>query len=229
MEPIYRDRRDAGEKLAVALAHYRHTPGLVVLALPRGGLPVAAPVARLLEAPLDVFVVRKIGFPGQEEFAMGAVASGGVTIVDRVVAERLPKEAFQAALQRALRELDEREHRYRGTRPPLEIGGRTVVLIDDGLATGASMRAAVEAVRRREPARLVVAVPIAAAETCERIAAEVDEIICAATPERFGAVGAWYEDFSQTSDDEVRAILGIEAGPEPTRDVARTGSPSADG
>jgi predicted phosphoribosyltransferase len=191
------------------LEHLRGTADLLVLALPRGGVPVAEPIARRLGAPLDAFIVRKIGFPGQEEFAMGAVASGGVTVLNPGITEQVSGKAFNLALERALRELEEREQRYRAGRPPARIAGRTVVLIDDGLATGASMQAAIEAVQRQQPRSLVAAVPIAAPDTCERLRTHVDEMICAATPELFRAVGLWYEDFSPPSDDEVRAALGM--------------------
>jgi predicted phosphoribosyltransferase len=204
---LYRDRRDAGEKLADALADLRGTPDLLVLALPRGGVPVAEPVARRLGAPLDVFVVRKIGFPGNEEFAMGAVASGGVVLVNPALVGQLPEEQFNRALERAVRELSERDRSYRAGRPPPKVAGRTVVLIDDGLATGATMRAAIEALRRQGPRQIIVAVPIASPDTCEALAREVDRVVCAATPEPFHAVGLWYDDFSPTTDDEVRQIL----------------------
>jgi predicted phosphoribosyltransferase len=204
---LYRDRHDAGEKLADALEDLRGTPNLLVLALPRGGVPVAEAVARRLGAPLDVFVVRKIGYPGHEEFAMGAVASGGIVMVDPALAGQVPEETFRVALERAVRELNDRERLYRGVRPPAQVEGRTIVLVDDGLATGATMRAAVEAIRRRRPERIIVAVPIASPDACEALAREVDRVVCAATPEPFHAVGLWYEDFSPTTDDEVRHIL----------------------
>jgi len=155
-----------------------------------------------------VFVVRKIGFPGNEEFAMGAVASGGIVLVQPELLERVPEEEFRWALQRAVQELNERERSYRGGRPPPNVEGRTVVLIDDGLATGATMRAAVEALRRQRPRQIIAAVPIASPETCEALAREVDRMVCAATPEPFHAVGLWYGDFSPTTDEEVKRILG---------------------
>jgi predicted phosphoribosyltransferase len=204
---LYRDRRDAGETLADSLEDLRGAPDLLVLALPRGGVPVAEPVARRLGAPLDVFVVRKIGFPAHEELAMGAVASGGIVLVNPALVEQVPEERFHWALERAMKELNERERLYRGGRPPPKVAGRTVVLIDDGLATGASMRAAVEALRRQGPRQIIVAVPIASPETCEELAREVDRVVCAATPQPFHAVGLWYADFSPTTDDEVRRIL----------------------
>jgi predicted phosphoribosyltransferase len=204
---LYRDRRDGGETLADSLEDLRGRPDLLVLALPRGGVPVAEPVARRLGAPLDVFVVRKIGFPAHQELAMGAVASGGIVLVNPALVEQVPEEQFHWALERAMKELNERERLYRGGRPPPKVAGRTVVLVDDGLATGASMRAAVEALRRQGPREIIVAVPIASPETCEELAREVDRVVCAATPQPFHAVGLWYADFSPTTDDEVRRIL----------------------
>ena len=211
---LYRDRRDAGERLADELEDLRGRPDLLVLALPRGGVPVAEPVARRLGAPLDVYVVRKVGFPGNEEFAMGAVASGGVVLLNPALAERVPEEELRWALGRAVRELREREGLYRGDRPPPQVAGRTVVLVDDGLATGATMRAAAEALRRQNPREIIVAVPIASPESCEALAREVDRVVCAATPEPFHAVGLWYEDFSPTEDEEVQRILHSGSGRE---------------
>ena len=211
---LYRDRRDAGERLADELEDLRGRPDLLVLALPRGGVPVAEPVARRLGAPLDVYVVRKVGFPGNEEFAMGAVASGGVVLLNPALAERVPEEELRWALGRAVRELREGERLYRGDRPPPQVAGRTVVLVDDGLATGATMRAAAEALRRQNPRKIIVAVPIASPESCEALAREVDRVVCAATPEPFHAVGLWYEDFSPTEDEEVQRILRSGSGRE---------------
>jgi predicted phosphoribosyltransferase len=219
---LYRDRHDAGEKLADALEDLRGTPNLLVLALPRGGVPVAEAVARRLGAPLDVFVVRKIGYPGHEEFAMGAVASGGIVLINPGLAGQVPEETFRGALERAVRELNERERLYRGVRPPAQVEGRTIVLVDDGLATGATMRAAVEAIRRRRPERIIVAVPIASPDACEALAREVDRVVCAATPEPFHAVGLWYEDFSPTTDDEVRHILASAGS---SREMGAEGAP----
>jgi len=181
----------------------------VVLALPRGGVPVAAEIAHALAVPLDVFVVRKLGVPGHEELALGAIASGGVRVLNQGVvdAARMSPEAVERVARRELEEVERREAAYRGGRPPVETAGKRVILVDDGLATGATMRAAVAAVRATGPARIVVAVPIAAASTCEELAREVDEIVCLRTPEPFYAVGLWYEDFSQTTDEEVRALL----------------------
>ena len=205
----YRDRADAGVRLAEHLGAYAGRPAVVVLGLPRGGMPVAAEVARALRAPLDVFCVRKLGVPGDEELAMGAIATGGVVVVnDRVIAELGVSErtlAEVAATERA--ELERRERAYRGDRAATPLAGRTVVLVDDGLATGASMRAAVRAVRAAGPGRVVVAVPVAAAETCRALETDADEVVCALVPEGFRSVGGWYEDFSATSDDEVRRCL----------------------
>jgi len=217
---LYRDRRDAGEQLAEALEDLRGKPDVLVLALPRGGVPVAEPVARRLGAPLDAYVVRKVGFPGHEELAMGAVASGGVVLLNPALVERIPEEELRWALGRAVRELREREALYRGNRPPPQVAGRTVVLVDDGLATGATMRAAVEALRRQGPREIIVAVPIASPESCEALAREVDRVVCAATPEPFHAVGLWYEDFSPTSDEEVQQILRSFGGREETAESA---------
>jgi putative phosphoribosyl transferase len=203
------DRRHAGHALAFALRAYRGRPDLLVLALPRGGVPVAYEVARSLEAPLDVFVVRKLGVPGHEEFAMGALASGGLCLVNDEVVRELGIST--ADIRRTARlesqELARRELAYRGERPPADVAGKTVVLVDDGLATGSTMRVAVRALRQRGAARIVAAVPIGAPESCAEMAGEADDAICAVTPEPFYAVGQWYEDFTQTSDEEVRELL----------------------
>jgi len=205
----YLDRTDAGVQLAGHLAAYAGRAGVVVLGLPRGGVPVAAQVARALGAPLDVFCVRKLGVPGEPELAMGAIATGGVVVVNETVVAEIdvPPEVVAEVTAAERVELDRRERAYRGDRPPRPLTGRTVVLVDDGLATGASMRAAVRAVRAARPARVVVAVPVAAPETCRSLAAEADEVVCALAPEGFRSVGGWYEDFSTTSDDEVRRCL----------------------
>jgi predicted phosphoribosyltransferase len=205
----FSDRRAAGRFLAQKLAAYANRPDVIVLALPRGGVPVAYEVAAALHAPLDVFLVRKLGVPGHEEYAMGAIASGGVRVLNEEVVQALgiPDFRIEAAAAREQQELERRERAYRGNRPPPDVRGRTVILVDDGLATGASMQAAVMALRRLEPARIVVAVPTAAPETCEQMRTLADEVVCATTPEPFHAVGLWYEDFSQTSDEEVGALL----------------------
>jgi len=205
----FRDRREAGRVLAQELAAYARRPDVVVLALPRGGVPVAYEVARALGAPLDVFLVRKLGVPGHEELAMGAVATGGVRVLnDQVVrALGIPPDVIDMVAAWEQQELARRERLYRGDRPPPDVKGRTVVLVDDGLATGATMRAALAALRQQQPARRVVAVPTAAAQTCDALRTEADDVVCATTPEPFDAVGFWYEDFSQTTDDEVRELL----------------------
>jgi len=206
---IFRDRAEAGRRLAEKLLKYAKRPDVLVLALPRGGVPVAYEVARALDAPLDVFLVRKLGFPGQEELAMGAIASGGARVLNTSLLRRLhvPPEAVEAVAARELRELERREQEYRGSHPPPSVRGKTVILVDDGLATGASMHAAAAALRRQEPARIVVAVPVGAPSTCEDFGALADEVVCAEMPEPFVAVGQWYDDFSQTTDEEVREIL----------------------
>ena len=206
---LFHDRADAGRALAARLAGYAGRPRLRVLGLPRGGIPVAHAVAQGLGAPLDVFVVRKVGVPGQEELAMGAIATGGVRIANREVMTSFG--LTDADLDRAAaveqRELERREAAYRGSRPPLDVEGATVIIVDDGLATGATMRAAVAALRRKSPASIVVAVPVAAPSTRDELALEVDEVVCVETPDPFLAVGRFYEDFSQTTDAEVSAIL----------------------
>jgi putative phosphoribosyl transferase len=205
----FRDRRDAGRILAQKLLAYANRPDVIVLALPRGGVPVAYEVARELNIPLDIFLVRKLGLPGHEELAIGAIASGGIRVLnhDIIRALNIPKEMINVVAERELQELQRREHNYRGDRPAPEVRDSTVILIDDGLATGASMRAAVAGLRAQHPARIVVAVPTASSETCEAFEFEVDEIVCAITPEPFYGVGRWYEDFSQTTDEEVRTFL----------------------
>ena len=206
---LFRDRADAGRQLLSKLGTYKDRPDVLVLGLPRGGIPVGYEVARGLGAPLDVFVVRKLGVPGQEELAMGAIATGGVRIVnhDVVDALRIPPDVLDRAAAEELRELERREQSYRGPRPTPRVEGRTVILVDDGLATGSTMRAAVAALRQQGPAHIVVAVPVAAAQTCADLRHEVEEVVCFATPEPFMAVGRFYDDFSQTSDEEVGALL----------------------
>jgi predicted phosphoribosyltransferase len=211
MEPtiLYQDRRDAGRRLAEALHAYEGRQDTVVLALPRGGVPVAYEVAQILNAPLDVFLVRKLGVPGHEELAMGAIASGGIRVLNRDIVDRLaiPARAIDQVVEAERRELERREQLYRGDQPPLDVRGKIVILIDDGLATGASMRAAVAGLKAHQPGKIVVAVPTASIDTCEEFKRLVDEIVCAATPEPFHGVGAWYNDFSQTSDEEVSRLL----------------------
>jgi putative phosphoribosyl transferase len=205
----YADRREAGAALADRLKHLAHRDDVVVLALPRGGVPVGHEVARMLSAPLDVFVVRKLGLPDHPELAMGAIASGDVQVMNEDVLESYPvSQAAIEAVTRAERlELERREREYRDGRPLVPIDGRTVILVDDGLATGSTMRAAVVAVRRLKPARVVVAVPVGAWQTCQALREVADEVVCAFTPEPFRAVGLWYADFSQTTDAEVRQLL----------------------
>jgi predicted phosphoribosyltransferase len=199
------------------LRGYAGRGDVLVLALPRGGVPVGYEVARALDAPLDVFLVRKLGVPGHEELAMGAIASGGVRVVNRSVVEMLeiPKRVIDEVTAAEAPELERRERAYRAGRPPPPVVGRTVILVDDGLATGSTMRAAADALRRQGPARLVIAVPVGAEETCEAFRGEVDEVVCALTPEQFYAVGMWYEDFTQTTDDEVRELLARAAAEHP--------------
>ena len=206
---IFHDRFDAGRRLAADLARYADRPDVLVLGLPRGGVPVAHEVARVLHVPLDVFIVRKLGVPGHDELAMGALASGGVRVVNDEVIHHLGigSPTIEAVAAREERELERRERLYRAGRKPPDVNGRTVILVDDGLATGSTVRAAVAALRRMNPAAVVVAVPVAAAETCAALRDQVDDIVCLETPEPFLAVGTWYSDFSQTSDDEVRELL----------------------
>ena len=206
---MFQDRRHAGRILAAALSRYRGRGDLVVLALPRGGVPVAYEVAKRLSAPLDVFVVRKLGVPGYEELAMGAIASGGVQVLNQQVVNQLElsKRVIDAVASKEREELARRERLYRGNRPPVEVVRRTVILVDDGLATGSTMRAAVAGLKARGASRIVIAVPIAVPSTCKELAAEVEDIVCAVTPEPFYAVGVWYSDFSQTTDEEVRELL----------------------
>lgn len=205
----YRNRQEAGKYLAEHLAAYRDRDDVIVLALPRGGVPIGYEVAKALHAPLDVFIVRKIGMPGAEEFAIGAIASGGVRLLDEDLIARygVSRAAVDAVIAAEERELERREQQYRGDRRLPDLTGKTVILVDDGLATGSTMRAAVAALRREGAARIVVGVPVAAPETCQLLEHEVDDIVCAVTPQPFHAVGLWYADFSQTSDGEVHALL----------------------
>lgn len=206
---LFKDRADAGRQLAAELGEYANRHDVVVMALPRGGVPVAFEVAQQLHAPLDIFLVRKLGVPGHEELAMGAIASGNVRVINQQVVRSLgiQQAAIDAVAEQELRELQRRERAYRGDRPVPETRGRTVILVDDGLATGSTMRAAATALRQTEPLRLVVAVPVASPDTCNEFREEVDEIVCAQTPEPFYAVGRWYKDFSQTTDEEVHQLL----------------------
>jgi len=209
MRILYQDRFDAGRQLAAHLQAYARRQDVLVLALPRGGVPVAFAVTKSLHAPLDVFLVRKLGVPGQEELALGAIASGNVQVLNHEVVQalNLSEQVIERIAQREQRVLDQRERLYRDDRPPPDLRDRVVILIDDGLATGASMRAAAQAARKHYPARLVVAVPVAAPSVCEAFREEVDEIICVRTPDPFQGVGWWYRDFSQVSDQEVHDLL----------------------
>jgi predicted phosphoribosyltransferase len=223
---LFRDRSEAGRWLAERLQAYAGRLDVIVLALPRGGVPVAFELARSLHAPLDVFLVRKLGLPGQEELAMGAIASGGVRVLndDVVGALNVPASVIDRVAREEERELRRREQSYRGARPAPDVRGKVVILVDDGLATGSTMRAAVKAVKQMQPARVVVAVPVAAQATRDDIGEEVDEIVCSVPPEPFLAVGRWYQDFSQTTDEEVHDLLdraGRESAP-----AVRTPPPS---
>jgi predicted phosphoribosyltransferase len=208
-ETQFADRRDAGRRLADALHRYRDRDDVIVLGLPRGGVPVAAEVAAALDAPLDVFLVRKLGVPGHEELAMGAIASGGVRAVNEDVVRSvgIGEDLLDAVTARELETLEAQERDYRGDAAPLDVHGLTAILVDDGLATGATMRAAVRALRGLGAAAIVVAVPTAPRETCEALAREVDHVVCATTPDPFTAVGIWYRDFRPVSDEQVRALL----------------------
>jgi putative phosphoribosyl transferase len=218
----FQDRQDAGQQLAKRLTQYAGRPDVIVLGLPRGGIPVAYEVARALHAPLDTFLVRKLGVPGHEELAMGAIASGGLRILNADVLRDLPlpPETIDAVEANERRELARREQQFRDNRPPIDVNGRTVILVDDGLATGSTMRVAAEAIRRMRPKRLIAAAPVAAAEVCEALGQIVDEMVCLATPRRFAAVGLWYEDFDQTTDAEVRDLLARSQTWAPTREPA---------
>ena len=208
----FRDRPQAGQLLSKKLGRYANRADVIVLALPRGGVPVAREIARSLRAPLDVFLVRKLGAPGQEELAMGAIASGGVRILNQDIVQTMgiPAHVIDSVTATEVQELARRERLYRGDRPAPDVMGRTVILVDDGLATGATMRAAVAALRRMKPRRIVIAVPIAAVPTRQEFGREVDEIICLHTPEPFFSVGFWYDDFSQTTDEDIREMLEFE-------------------
>lgn len=220
------DRRDAGRRLAEKIAGYSYRADVLVLAVPRGGVPVAYEVARVLNAPLDVFVVCKLGVPGYEELAMGAVATGDVHVLNDELVERLgiPVLLIDAVVSREWQEVARRERLSRGSRPQPDVRGRTVILVDDGLATAATMHAAIKTLRQQNPARIVVAVPMAPPEACEEMKKRADEVVCAITSEPFEAVGRWYQDFSQTTDEEVRELLTRQSRPD--SDVAQ--SPAAD-
>jgi putative phosphoribosyl transferase len=208
----FADRVEAGQVLAAKLSAYRDRDDVLVLALPRGGVPVASEVARALNVPFDVFVVRKLGVPGHEELAMGAIASGGVRQLNHDVVDALgiPQNMIDAVAAREQRELERREQAYRGARPPLALINKTIIIVDDGLATGATMSAAIMAARQQHPARVIAAAPVGAVSSCAGLATEADEVVCARTPEPFVAVGMWYRDFAPTTDDEVRSLLGTE-------------------
>jgi putative phosphoribosyl transferase len=205
----FEDRTQAGRLLGEALADYAKRPDVIVLALPRGGVPVGLEVARMIDAPLDIMLVRKLGTPGQEELAMGAIASGGVCVLnpDIVAVIDISQEAIEAVAATERQELERRERAYRGNKPPPAVENHCIILVDDGLATGASMLAAVSALRQRKPASIVVAIPVAPPDTVQRLKQEADDVVCLATPEPFSAVGRWYREFSQTSDDEVTSLL----------------------
>jgi len=209
MDIRFRNRAEAGSELARKLERYRDMTGVLVLGLPRGGVPVANAVAIALNAPLDILLVRKLGVPGQDELAMGAIAGNGIQILNDSVIQYLgiPESVVEAVTKREAEELRRREGEYRGIRPPADIPGKTVIVVDDGLATGSTMKAAIAALRRQDPAKIIVAVPTASLETCEELKSAADEIVCAITPEPFYAVGFSYEDFEQTTDDEVRALI----------------------
>jgi len=224
MNRPFSDRYEAGRILAERLRDYAGSPGVIVLGLPRGGVPVAFEVARELGVPLDVFLVRKLGAPGQEELAMGAIASGGIVVLNDEVIDALhvDPETVEAEIAYERVELSRRERLYRGERPPLDVTGRTVILVDDGLATGSTMRAAVQALRRAGPRRIIVAVPTAAPSTCEEFQTIAEACVCTITPEPFRAVGLWYENFDQISDEEVCHLLfraRLDSGREPPQDL----------
>ena len=218
----FADRRDAGVVLAGAFAMYRGRSDLVVLALPRGGVPVAYEVARFLEAPLDILVVRKLGAPGHPECAIGAIAGGGVTVLDEhfIATNRIPARVLEAIVQRERAEIVRRERAYRSSRPPVPIKGQVVIVVDDGLATGSTMRAAVLALRQQGPAGIVAAAPVGSWQACQALTEVADQVICPLTPEPFSAVGLWYDDFCETTDNDVRTVLA-----QPTTALAQPGAP----
>lgn len=206
----FANRVEAGQLLAARFSALARREDVIVLALPRGGVPIGFEVASALEVRLDVFVVRKLGVPGHEELAMGAIATGGVRLVNHDVVDALgiPAEVIDRVAERERIELERRERLYRGSRPMTPLANMTVILVDDGLATGSTMRAAIAAVRQQQPASIVVGVPVGAPSTCQEIARDADEVVCLRRPEPFVAVGLWYRDFSETSDSEVRTLLG---------------------
>jgi putative phosphoribosyl transferase len=211
VKALFQNRTEAGKVLGSMLQEYANRPDVLVLALPRGGVPVAFELAKALNAPLDVFVVRKLGVPGHEELAMGAIATGGIRVLNEDVVRGLgiPASVIEAAASIEEKELQRREELYRDGRPSPDVRGRTVILVDDGLATGSTMRAAVAALRQQNPAAIVVAVPVGAPSTCDELQRDVDKVVCGFTPEPFYGVGQWYEDFSQTTDEEVRDLLNL--------------------
>jgi predicted phosphoribosyltransferase len=215
----FRDRTEAGRLLAERLRQYTGRDDVVVLGLPRGGVPVAFEIARALDAPLDVFLVRKLGVPGHEEYALGAIATGGTRVLNKELIESLniPPEWIEAIDAKERRELERRERAYRDDRPPPDLAGKTVIVVDDGLATGSTMLAAVHAIRQDDPAQIVVAVPVADPDVCAALRATADEVVCLSTPQPLRAVGLWYEDFSQTTDSEVRGLLARARRPSPER------------
>jgi predicted phosphoribosyltransferase len=229
MEGMFPDRAEAGRVLGLKLSKYAGRDDVIVLGLPRGGVPVAYEVAQALRVPLDVFIVRKLGVPGFEELAVGAIASGGVRVLNEEVANALPNrdEIIETVTKRETAELERREHEYRDGRPAPDLAGKTVLLIDDGLATGATMRAAVKALRERGVAKIVVAVPVGPPETCREFEDVADEAVCASAPEYFQAVGQYYEDFSQTSDQQVRDLLA-RAASSGEQDRSASAGPTAD-
>jgi len=218
MTRAFRDRRDAGRQLAQKLERYAGDPNAIVLALPRGGVPVAFEVAEALRAPLDVFLVRKLGVPGHRELAMGAIASGGVRVLNAEVVNvlQISDAILDAVAEHEQQEIERQQRLYRGALPYPDLKGRTVIVVDDGLATGSTMRAAVRALRQMDPAKIVVAAPVAAAETCVSLAKEADEVVCVSIPDVFQAVSLWYQEFSQTNDEEVRHLLETAAHAAPT-------------
>ncbi len=222
---IFLNRTEAGCRLALLLREYANRKNVIVLGIPRGGVPVAFEVARMLKAPLDVLVLRKLGVPGHEELGFGAIASGGIRALNAEIVEalRISPWDIEFVTDREAKELKRRDRAYRGRRPALNVKGRTVILVDDGIATGSGMRAAVNALRQMNPAQIVIAVPVAPASTCDHLRGEVDDLICLATPDPFYGVGQFYHDFSQVSDQEVNDLLDRAA-----RDIDKQDHPSAE-